>query len=45
MKSRNKLALIFFLLSLSFLTSFGRCSTHIETRNKKIFADRDTFEK
>lgn len=43
MKSCNKLALIFFLLSLSFLISFGRCGSHIETRNTKIFADRDTY--
>lgn len=43
MKSCNKLALIFFLLSLSFLMSFGQCMTHIETRTKKIYTDRDTY--
>lgn len=43
MKSCNKLAIIFFLLSLSFLISFGRCNRYIEIRTKSIFADRDTY--
>lgn len=44
MKSYNKIGLIFvFLLSLSFLVSFGQCRTTTVETTKTIYTDRDTY--